>query len=746
VKREIELLAPGGDKDSIKAAIIAGADAIYCGIDRFNARNRAANISFDELPGVIRLAHSYNCRVFLTLNIIIVENEFQALAKLLNRLTGTGIDGIIVQDIGLFYLLSLCFKGLNIHASTQLTTHNEGQIKFLHRLGANRVNLSRELNLNEIKALIKVASERNILTEVFIHGSYCISFSGICYMSSVQGGNSGNRGRCSQPCRNRYLTTPAGLNYPLNLKDNSAYSELKDLYDAGVSSLKIEGRIKKFDYVYTVVKTWREHITNFFNNSAESDNSNLYKVFNRDFTNSYMKGMIGKDMFIDNPRDHTIKHLSEINHYASSDEKESDQLKLYKEKEDAKTDLKEKIANISIAKESLDLFFSGEHGTPLKILIKTAESSFEVISDIYLSDTGSEVLDREMIIKRFRALNETGYYIRQLETDNIVGELYIPFSELTSIRNKVLNQLIGSGVTARHVKLPVLSKTEHSRVSPALSVLISSPDDINLCKESGAEIYYQLPVSINESFSEHVKIFSVNRDIIPWFSSVLIGEEYAIAVEFLNRIKPRRIITNNSGIAYEAFKLGIEWIAGPYFNIVNSYSLLGLKENFNCSGSFISNEISLSQIKNIKAPDNFELYYSIYHPILLMTSRQCLFMQVEGCEKDKMDNLCLQNCHKSASIKSLSNETLFIEKEAGNYNTLYNQTNFLNPDIIKDLHGMFSGFSVDLRTINTETRIALEKLELIKHFNKLVKGQPGADKELKRLILNTTNALYIKGI
>jgi len=322
VKRDLELLAPGGDIDSIKAAIIAGADAIYCGLDRFNARNRAANISFDELQGVIRLAHINSCKVFLTLNIIIIENEFPDLIKLLNRLSGTAIDGIIVQDIGLLWLLSEHFKNLGIHASTQLTTHNEGQIKFLSRLGVKRVNLSRELSLKEIKTLNTLASEKNILTEVFVHGSYCISFSGICYISSVSGGNSGNRGRCSQPCRDSYLTTPAGLNYPLNLKDNSAYSELKELYDSGVSSLKIEGRIKKFDYVYTVVKVWKEHIRNFLNNKTDSGDSELYKVFNRDFSNSYMKGMIGKDMFIDNPRDHTIQHLSEIKHYSSSDKRE----------------------------------------------------------------------------------------------------------------------------------------------------------------------------------------------------------------------------------------------------------------------------------------------------------------------------------------------------------------------------------------------------------------------------------------
>ena len=260
MKRKIELLAPGGDVDSIKAAIAAGADAVYCGLDRFNARNSAANISFDELQGILRLAHKNSCRVYLTLNIIIVENEIPSIITLLNKLVNTNIDGVIIQDFGMFYLISNYFKGLKIHASTQLTTHNTGQIQFLSKLNATRVNLSRELNICEIKALTSFSHKNNILTEVFVHGSNCLSFSGICYFSSVHGGNSGNRGRCSQPCRDRYLTTLAGKDYPLNLKDNSAYSDLERLSVAGVDSLKIEGRIKKFDYVYTVVNSWKKQI------------------------------------------------------------------------------------------------------------------------------------------------------------------------------------------------------------------------------------------------------------------------------------------------------------------------------------------------------------------------------------------------------------------------------------------------------------------------------------------------------
>ena len=333
MKRNIELLAPGGDIDSIKAAILAGADAVYCGLDKFNARGKAVNISFNDLNGILRLAHKNNCKVFLTLNIIIVQSEIPALFGLLNKLINTSIDGIIVQDLGLLYLLTTYFKNLKIHASTQLTTHNIGQLEFLHKLKVTQVNLSRELNIEEITELTKFAHKKNILTEVFVHGSNCISFSGLCYMSSVHNGSSGNRGRCSQPCRDQYLQTEIGKDFPLNLKDNSAYFDLKEIIDAGVDSIKIEGRIKKFHYVYTVVDAWRKQLESFYaENKLISNNTNLYKVFNRDFSNAFLKGNITKTMFIDNPRDNSAQHRADMNGCISNEDMEKAKKELYDEK------------------------------------------------------------------------------------------------------------------------------------------------------------------------------------------------------------------------------------------------------------------------------------------------------------------------------------------------------------------------------------------------------------------------------
>lgn len=744
---EIELLAPGGDVESIKAAILAGADAIYCGLDRFNARNRAVNISFDNLNGILGLAHRNNCKIFLTLNVIIVENEIPALTDLLNKLVNTSIDGVIIQDLGLFHILSNHFKRLEIHASTQLTTHNSGQIHFLRKLGAIRVNLSRELSITEIEQLSETAHKNDILTEVFVHGSNCISFSGLCYMSSANSGNSGNRGRCSQPCRDEYLTTSQGIHYPLNLKDNSAFCDLRELVAAGVDSIKIEGRIKKFHYVYTVVNAWRKQVDTFYNEDQVSDDkSELYSVFNRDFSNTFLQAEINKDMFIDNPRDHSALHLSANQGGPSATSLQDAKNKIYNLRTDIITDVEEKICNLSIAKAPLLIHVSGDVGSPLKLLVDTPETSFVVSSNLSLATTTTTPLSCEEIEKRLAPVNDSEYFIENIQFQNFAGDLFLPFKELTAIKNRLLYILNGSRETIPPVTIPHFKKQCSEKIRPTLSVLIDSIQDVPLCKSNSSGIYFQLPNVFKKKLSEFLALFRENQNLIPWFPSIIIGDEYTTAVQFLERSQAQCIVTNNTGIAYEASVRNIPWIAGPYLNTVNSFSLSCLKEQFNCEGAFISNELKRMQIMRIKKPDDFKLYYSIYHPITLMTSRQCLFHQVTGCEKNKIDTNCIEKCTRSASITNVKDKTYLIKKTKGNYHTIYNATNFMNTEIITDLPNLFSSFFIDLRDITTKTSIGADKAETIRLFENCVKGNAEAVAELQDIITPSTNTQYLKGI
>lgn len=769
---KIELLAPGGDVDAIKAAIIAGADAVYCGLDTFNARNRASNLSFEELVGVIRLAHQYQCQIFLTLNIVILEREFKSLSNLLSRLVNTTLDGVIVQDIGMFYILKKHFPTLDIHASTQLTTHNIGQIPFLKRLGASRVNLSRELNLNEITDMAVAGHKHNVLTEVFVHGSLCVAFSGLCYSTSASVGNSGNRGRCSQACREEYETTPTGNKFPLNIKDNSAFFDLPALINAGVHSFKIEGRIKGASYVHTVVDSFRKQIDGFMSTGKlTQDGERLYKVFNRDFTNAFLRGDLNQSMFIENPRDNSKNHAIASSKAISIVQIQTVEQNLNNEKDQISASVFEKIKHLSIAKPLLSLVFSGKDGQPLTITVTTQEASslassaettsktFVVQSADLLSKNDKDPLDHATINKRFKSLNNAAYILTSLNTEQLADNVSLPFKALAWLKNEVARCLNSGQKVLPEVLLPKL--THHAKLPPKkantranLSLLICDEADVKLADISDADIYFKLPDAYKRGCTKYVDFLLNNPRLIPWFPSVLIGKDYDVALNILEQVKPRLIVTNNTGIAHRAYELGIKWIAGPFLNTTNTYALLAMQEGLNCSGAFISNEINKLQIKNIARPKNFKLLYSIYHPILLMVSRQCFFQQSVGCEKPRIDNGCMLSCDKSTSITNLKGDSFAIDKQKAGYPSIYNQDQFLNTEIIDDLADLFDEFMIDLTNIGAGDKQSPDKALLISQFEQLLSCDSSRGSELGAVLNNTlktmvpesTNIQYHNGL
>lgn len=747
MSRKLELLSPGGDVEAIKAAIVAGTNAVYCGLDTFNARNRASNLSFDELNGVLRLAHQYDCEVFLTLNVVILEQELKSLFKLLNQLVNTTIDGIIVQDLGLFNLVKKYFPTLHIHASTQLTTHNEGQIKFLAKIGASRTNLSRELNLDEISSLTNIAHANNLLTEVFVHGSLCVAFSGQCYSSSVSVGNSGNRGRCSQACRDEYEMTATGNKFPLNLKDNSAYFDLPQLVDAKVDSLKIEGRIKGAHYVYTVVDSWRKQINSFVESGELlDDDSNLHKVFNRDFTNSFLKGDLTKSMFIDNPRDHSVKHAIDHNDAISVVQIQEVKDTLYKDKNDLGDILRKKIRDLNIDKQALTLEFSGKQGQCLSVKAITQMKVFDAHTKTELAASNKSIIDHQSITKRFKSFNNANYFIENYDFIGLEDGLSIPYKELTQLKNKMALLLNNSIELIAPVELPKLIKYPKIENQVKLSVLIADKKDLDLCDITDADIYFKLPESFKKGCTKFSDLFLENPRLIPWFPAVLIGKDYVEAVNILERVKPQRIVTNNTGIANTAFEMGIDWIAGPFLNTTNSYALLTLQEELDCKGAFISNEINKMQIRNIRRPENFKLLYSIYHPILMMTSRQCFFQQTVGCKKPSIEDGCMLKCTKATTITNVKGISFAVDKQKGGYPSIYNHEQFLNIDAVRDLSELFDEFFVDLTNIGAGSKDQANKAELVKHFEGLLAGMDDSQNQLNSLVSLSTNAQYAQGL
>ena len=255
--KNIELLAPAGTVESLYAAINSGADAIYMGGTKFSARAYASNFTNEDLEYVVRYAHLYGVKIFIAVNTLIKENELSEAVEYIDFLYSIGVDALIVQDFGIAKILRDRYKDFEVHSSTQMTIHNGEGAKFLKSQGFHRIVLARELNLKEIKY---ISSDLDIETEMFVHGALCVCYSGQCLMSSMIGGRSGNRGRCAQPCRLPYdiINTKDGTNkkaYILSPKDMCNIDNVEDLIKTGTSSLKIEGRMKRPEYVAGVVKS-----------------------------------------------------------------------------------------------------------------------------------------------------------------------------------------------------------------------------------------------------------------------------------------------------------------------------------------------------------------------------------------------------------------------------------------------------------------------------------------------------------
>lgn len=288
-----ELLAPVGNMECLYAAISAGCDAVYLAGHLFGARNYALNFSDEELIEAIKYAHIYGVKVYITVNTLIYEEEVDTFINYVDFLYQNNVDALIIQDLGMLDLVRKTYPDLELHASTQMHIHNKEGVLLAKSLGVKRVVLARETPIDKIK---HIKENVDMQLEVFIHGALCISYSGECLMSSLIGGRSGNRGTCAQCCRMKYdlITNDKKLDsgYLLSTKDLNTINDIGSLIDIGVDSLKIEGRMKRAEYVYLIVSLYRKAIDNYMlckkTNIKEEDINELRKIFNRGFTRGFI--------------------------------------------------------------------------------------------------------------------------------------------------------------------------------------------------------------------------------------------------------------------------------------------------------------------------------------------------------------------------------------------------------------------------------------------------------------------------
>ncbi len=303
-KEHIELLAPAGDWDCMRAAVANGADAIFFGVDKFNARVRAHNFTMDELPDVMAFLHLYGVKGFVTFNILVFEEELNDAKKLIDACIDAGVDAVIVQDLGLVKLIREISPDFPIHGSTQMTITSPEAVEFTKPFDIERVVLGRENNLKQIK---QIGDQAKLPMEVFVHGALCVSYSGQCLTSEMWGGRSANRGECAQACRLPYdlmvdgVQRPMGdVAYLLSPKDLAALELVPELIEAGVTSFKIEGRLKSPEYVANVVGKYRKAIDAYFDGRdpqpSKEELRELEQSFSRGFSYGFLKGTNNKQL------------------------------------------------------------------------------------------------------------------------------------------------------------------------------------------------------------------------------------------------------------------------------------------------------------------------------------------------------------------------------------------------------------------------------------------------------------------
>ena len=314
MQHDTELLAPAGSAAALRAAVRAGADAVYLGLESFNARRGADNFTLDALADACRYAHMRGVRVYVTLNTVVLPSEAPAALECARQAHRAGADAFIVQDIGIASELARTLPDARLHISTQMNTHNVAGIEAAARLGARRVTLARELSLAEAAELAEAARGFGMEVEAFVHGALCVCYSGQCFMSSLIGGRSANRGMCAQACRLPYelcnraqrSSLPSPGDHLLSPRDLCAIDLLPDLVEAGVASFKIEGRMKSPEYVHAVTKAYRAVLDRALDarvgggqervRARDEERQALAEAFSRGFTTAYLEGARGNDV------------------------------------------------------------------------------------------------------------------------------------------------------------------------------------------------------------------------------------------------------------------------------------------------------------------------------------------------------------------------------------------------------------------------------------------------------------------
>ena len=593
MNHSMELLAPAGGMRELKAAIASGADAVYMGASSFSARSGAENFKENEMRDAVEYAHIYGVKVHCAINTLIKEDELPSAVDTAITANKCGVDAIIIQDLGLARHLKKLLPDIELHASTQMTVTSLLGVRYLENIGFSRVVLARELSLPEIEYIAKNAKAE---IEVFVHGAICMSYSGQCLMSSILGGRSGNRGRCAQPCRLPYTLTENGKvcdnGYILSPKDMALINHLDELKKAGVSSLKIEGRLKSAEYVSAVTGIYRKYLDNPQKVLSE-DIRELKNAFSRSgFTDGYLTGKLGKDM---------ISHKNPANNSGSTFTDEA----------------KKRAEGKSRKKIPIDIYVSLIERDVLRV------TGF-IKDNICVASCGSQKaekainrpLDEDRLKEQISKLGDTPFCVSAITVD-IDDEITVPIKEINEVRRSMCERLqseLSKREEKRILDIPLSFGKNIADKEMYLSAEVSSKEQgMAIIKNGGVKRIYAPNDVAKELIKEknHIEIVSRTADILT---------DEDIATEYVSISSPAAMVKYKDKAKYGEWRL----------NIYNSYTA-DMFSGLSCVT--ISPELNLRDIKSVVSHiEKTQTEIIGYGHIPLMIMKNCPIKAMGRCQ------------------------------------------------------------------------------------------------------------------
>ena len=597
----LELLAPAGSMDALRAAVQNGANAVYLGCGMFNARQSAKNFTMQTLTEAVKYCHVRGVQVHLTLNTLVSDRETSDLIELIRHAAASNVDAFIVQDLGVVQLCRQIAPHVPVHGSTQLTVHSLPGVLMCAAWGMSRVVLSRELNREEIRY---ICANSPIEIEVFAHGALCMSYSGQCYMSAMIGGRSGNRGRCAQPCRQSYGYTHWENKYPLSLKDNCLVKELQELEAMGVASVKLEGRMKRAEYVATVTAVYRKAIDEV--SVTKPMMEALHTAFNRQgFTKGYYTGQVDGRMF-----------------GIRKDTKEDPQwLQAARQSyENGETELVDIAMRVVISTDGSSLTVSDPDGN-----ICTVNGPVpELARNVPL--TGAAVAER---------VSKTGgtpYRCTEVRTRVDPG-LILPASAINGLRRDALNQLTALRARREDVALGRPQRIRDylgNTGQPGLTIQITSRDQLTnkLVNMETAMLYIPIHILLE---NPELSIALAQRGRVAAVLPRIVhdGELPALKQNLLaiRELGIRDVLVGNIGLLIPAREAKMR-IHGDFgLNIYNSRSM-DVARDLQLASACLSFEMTMPQIRDLSKAVPSEII--AYGRLPLMVTEHCLVRNKSG--------------------------------------------------------------------------------------------------------------------